>query len=51
LGMGVAVGERTFGGLSAAMQQRFIRRSVELKGYEGESTAWGISFEDLRAGL
>jgi adenylate cyclase len=51
LGMGVAVGERTFGGLSAAMQRRFARRSVELKGYEGESIAWGISFEDLRAGL
>jgi len=51
LGMGVAVGERTFCGLSAAIQQRFVRRSVELKGYEGESTAWGISFDDLRAAL
>jgi adenylate cyclase len=51
LGMGVAVGERTFCELSAAMRRRFVRRSVELKGYDGESTAWGISFEDLRAAL
>ena len=51
LGMGVALGERTFCGLSAAMQRRFVQRSVTLKGYEGESTAWGISFEDLRGAL
>jgi adenylate cyclase len=49
LGMGVAVGERTFGGLAPALQGRFVRRSVELKGYEGDSTAWGISFDELRA--
>jgi adenylate cyclase len=48
LGLGIAIGERTFGGLDAALQARFARRSVELKGYEGASTAWGISFEDLR---
>jgi adenylate cyclase len=51
MGMGVAVGERTFGALDAALQQRFAMRSVELKGYEGASTAWGISFEDLRKAL
>jgi len=51
LGMGVAVGERTFCGLSAAMQRRFVRRGVVMKGYDGESFAWGVSFEDLRAGL
>ena len=51
LGVGIAVGERTFSGLDAAIQGRFIRRSVELKGYEGASTAWGISFEDLRGAL
>jgi len=51
LGMGVAVGERTFGGLNPALQGRFMRRSVALKGYEGESTAWGIQFEDLRGAL
>jgi adenylate cyclase len=51
LGMGVAIGERTFGGLNPALQRRFVRRSVELKGYEGDSTAWGISFEELRAAV
>jgi adenylate cyclase len=51
LGMGVAVGERTFCGLSDAMQRHFVRRSVALKGYEGESTAWGISFDELRTAL
>jgi adenylate cyclase len=51
LGMGVAIGERTFAGLNAALQRRFVRRSVELKGYEGDSTAWGISFEELRAAI
>lgn len=51
LGMGIAIGERTFGGLNPAMQGRFVRRSVELKGYEGPSTAWGISFEELRGAL
>jgi adenylate cyclase len=51
LGMGVAVGERTFSGLSPALQGRFVRRSVELKGYEGDSTAWGISFEELRGAV
>jgi adenylate cyclase len=51
LGIGVAIGERTFGGLNPVMQGRFVRRSVELKGYEGASTAWGISFEELRGVL
>jgi adenylate cyclase len=51
LGMGVAVGERTFCGLDEALQQHFVRRRVALKGYEGESTAWGISFDALRAAL
>jgi adenylate cyclase len=51
LGLAVAVGERTFGGLDAAMQGRFVRRKVELKGYEGASTAWGTSFAELRGAL
>lgn len=51
LGMGIAVGERTFGGLNPAVQVRFVRRRVELKGYEGASTVWGISFEDLRSAV
>jgi adenylate cyclase len=51
LGVGVAAGQRTYAGLDAALQDRFEQRSVALKGYEGESTVWGISFESLRAGL
>ena len=51
LGMGIAVGERTHAALPAGLQARFEPRLVSLKGYEGESTAWSISFESLRAGL
>jgi adenylate cyclase len=51
LGMGVAIGERTYTALAEPLQSRFEPRKVSLKGYEGESTAWGISFEELRAGL
>jgi adenylate cyclase len=51
IGLGVAIGERTFSGLPSILQGRFEQRRVALKGYEGESTAWGISFEGLRAGL
>ncbi len=47
LGFGVAVGERTFAELGLAPEFPFSRREVELKGYEGISTAWGISFESL----
>jgi adenylate cyclase len=51
LGLGVAIGERTYTSLPPVLQDRFEQRKVALKGYEGESTAWGISFEGLRAGL
>ncbi len=51
LGLGVAIGERTYSSLPPVLQERFEPRKVALKGYEGESTAWGISFEGLRAGL
>lgn len=51
LGTGVAAGERTYAALDADLQARFERRSVSLKGYEGESVAWAISFDGLRAGL
>ena len=47
MGLGVALGERTFGELALDQNSPFIRREVELKGYEGTSTAWGISFESL----
>jgi len=48
IGLGVALGERTFGELALPMPDcPFSRRTVELKGYDGPSTAWGISFESL----
>jgi adenylate cyclase len=47
LGMGVALGERTFAELALDPASPFTRREVELKGYEGLSVAWGISFESL----
>ncbi len=48
LGLGVAMGERTHAVLDPALQGRFDRREVTLKGYEGVSIAWAISFEALR---
>jgi len=47
IGLGVALGERTFAELGQAPDYPFSRRQVDLKGYEGPSTAWGISFESL----
>jgi adenylate cyclase len=47
IGLGVALGERTFAELGLAPGSPFSRREVELKGYDGFSTAWGISFESL----
>lgn len=51
LGLGVALGERTFEVLAPPADSPFVRREVELKGYEGSRTAWAISFADLRAFL
>src|SRR5262249_18747023 len=47
IGMGVALGERTFGELGLSLDSPFIRRQVDLQGYEGPSVAWGIAFESL----
>jgi adenylate cyclase len=47
IGLGVALGERTFLELGLAEGSPFTRRGVELKGYEGPSAAWGTSFESL----
>ncbi len=47
LGLGVALGERTFTELHLPRVAPFVQREVELKGYESPSTAWAISFEDL----
>jgi adenylate cyclase len=48
LGVGVLVGDATFHELNLAVAEPFVRRDVELKGYEALSTAWAISFDDLR---
>ena len=48
IGLGVAVGESVYRELAAAARASFIRRDVELKGYEGSSIAWAISFEGLQ---
>jgi adenylate cyclase len=47
-GGGVAVGERTFQEMGLPADAPFVRREVELKGYESPSVAWAISFEALR---
>jgi adenylate cyclase len=48
IGLGVAVGESVYRELGAPARNCFVRRDVELKGYEGSSIAWGISFEALQ---
>jgi len=47
LGLGVALGERTYSELQPAAGA-FLRREVNLKGYDLPSVAWAISFEDLQ---
>jgi adenylate cyclase len=44
IGLGVALGARTFQelALTAGSSSPFAKREVELKGYEGPSTAWGF---------
>ncbi len=48
LGMGIALGERAWSELAIDIRGAFVERRVELKGYDGPSTAWAISFEALR---
>jgi len=48
IGLGVALGERTFQELALPISTPFVRREVELKGYEALSAAWAISFADLQ---
>ena len=47
LGLGVALGERTFQELRLADSAPFLRKEVELKGYDTPSTAWALSFDSL----
>jgi adenylate cyclase len=51
VGMAVAIGERSYDELGVADVTPFVRREVNLKGYESPATAWAISFEGLRAFL
>jgi len=51
LGLDVALGQRTFEELALPAGSPFIRREVELKGYESPSSVWGTSFEKLQAFL
>jgi adenylate cyclase len=48
LGMGVAIGENTYEHIVSPALSSFTRKQVELKGYEGSSIAWAISFHDLK---
>jgi adenylate cyclase len=48
IGLGVALGERTFAELALSPLGPFLRREVALKGFEGLKTTWGISFEELQ---
>ena len=48
IGLGVALGERTFAELALGAPSPFVRREVELKGYEALSIAWAISFVELQ---
>jgi adenylate cyclase len=48
LGVGVAVGDASFRELGLTDPAPFLRREIEMKGYESLSTAWGVSFDNLR---
>lgn len=48
LGLGVALGERTYQELALTSPSVFAKREVELKGYDGPNSAWAISFEALQ---
>jgi adenylate cyclase len=48
IGLGVALGERSYQELALPGQSAFVKREVELKGYEGPNSAWAISFEALQ---
>lgn len=51
IGLSVALGERSYQALVLPGQSAFVKREVSLKGYEGPSSAWAISFEALQAFL
>jgi adenylate cyclase len=47
LGMGIALGDRSYRELAAPARTGFVQRRVDLKGYDSPSIAWAISFEAL----
>ena len=51
LGFNIAIGEGAFQALCPLPTPPFQRCEVQLKGYESLSTAWAISFEELRCYL
>ncbi len=48
IGYAVALGERTYSEIEVSGPSPFLRREVELKGYDAPRTAWAISFDGLR---
>ncbi len=48
IGVGLLVGEPAFRELGLQDSSAFERREVQLKGYEAATTAWSISFDDVR---
>jgi adenylate cyclase len=48
IGIAVALGERTYTEIGIAGSSPFLRRQVDLKGYDAPGTAWAISFDGLR---
>lgn len=51
VGLGVALGQRSYEELGEPASDAFVRHEVSLKGYETPATAWAISFEGLRTFL
>ena len=48
LGLGVALGQRTYDELKVPAETPFSRREISLKGYESLTTTWAISFDELQ---
>ena len=51
IGMGIAVGERVYEALPPIVQVAFERHEVALKGFEGVTVCWAISFDQLQTAL
>ncbi len=48
IGIAVALGERAYTEIGITGPSPFLRRQVDLKGYDAPGTAWAISFDGLR---